>query len=345
MTLINDAPKVEAIANPDSIREQAHPYWEAINWNQAEKTDPISYETYNKLVSNFWVADKVPVSNDLPSWGTLTDEEKSLTLKVFTGLTMLDTIQSRFGAPIIMADSRTMFEEAVYSNIIFMETVHAKSYSNIFSTLSNTPDINAAFRWSRENPYLRKKADIVMSYYQDIQHLSHASLRKKVASTFLESFLFYSGFYLPLYFSGQAKLINTADIIKLIIRDEAIHGYYIGFKFQEEMRLIDEEDRQEITEWAYDLLDELYENEVLYTQDLYDQIGVTEDVKVFLRYNANKALQNLGFDALFPHEAPNPVITNQISLGSATHDFFSQQGATYTMAVREELSESDWDEE
>lgn len=59
---------------------------------------------------------------------------------------------------------------------------------------------------------------------------------KKVASVFLESFLFYSGFYLPMYWSSRAKLTNTADLIRLIIRDEAVHGYYIGYKFQKGLR-------------------------------------------------------------------------------------------------------------
>ena len=57
-------------------------------------------------------------------------------------------------------------------------------------------------------------------------------LKRKVASTLLETFLFYSGFYLPMYWSCRAKLTNTADLIRLIIRDEAVHGYYIGYKFQ-----------------------------------------------------------------------------------------------------------------
>ena len=35
----------------------------------------------------------------------------------------------------------------------------------------------------------------------------------------LESFLFYSGFYAPMYWSSHAKLTNTADLIRLIIRD------------------------------------------------------------------------------------------------------------------------------
>lgn len=326
-----------------STREEINPYWRAINWNQAEKEDSVSYQVYNKLVANFWLPEKIAVSNDLGAWGTLTDAEKLLVMRVFTGLTMLDTIQSRFGAPTLLNDARSLFEEAVYSNIIFMETVHAKSYSNIFSTLASTTEINQAFRWSEENPYLRKKADTILGYYKDSAHLPFAHLRKKIASVFLESFLFYSGFYLPLYFNGQAKLTNTADIVKLIIRDEGVHGYYIGVKFQEELKALNAEDQEELQDWAYDLLMELYDNEVLYTQDLYDEHELTEDVKIFLRYNANRALQNLGYDNLFPYEKVNPVILNQISGGSENHDFFSGSGASYTMAVKEELTSEEWD--
>ncbi len=44
--------------------------------------------------------------------------------------------------------------------------------------------------------------------------------------------LFYSGFFTPLYYLGNNKLANVAEIIKLIIRDESVHGTYIGYKFQ-----------------------------------------------------------------------------------------------------------------
>ena len=33
---------------------------------------------------------------------------------------------------------------------------------------------------------------------------------------------------------------------------------------------------------------ELYDNEEQYIEDLYDELGLTEDVKKFLRYNAIK---------------------------------------------------------
>jgi ribonucleoside-diphosphate reductase beta chain len=148
-------------------------------------------------------------------------------MRVFTGLTLLDTIQGTVGAVSLIPDALTPHEEAVYTNIAFMESVHAKSYSSIFSTLASTKEIDEAFRWSTENANLQKKAQIVMDYYQ-----GDDPLKRKVASTLLESFLFYSGFYLPMYWSSRAKLTNTADLIRLIIRDEAVHGYYIGYKFQ-----------------------------------------------------------------------------------------------------------------
>lgn len=321
------------------LREEVHPSYLAINWNNAEEFDR---EVWQKLVSNFWLPEKVPLSNDKKSWETLDAAEKNLVLHVFTGLTMLDTIQSRFGAPSLMLDASSLVEESIYSNITFMEAVHAKSYSSIFSTLSNTKDINDSFRWAAENEYLLKKSSIIMSYYKDKTH-PLAAQRRKIASTLLESFLFYSGFYLPLYLSSKAKLTNTADLIKLIIRDEAVHGYYIGKKYQDSVVGLPQDQKDELKRFTTKLLLELYSNEVRYTQDLYDEFGLSEEVTNFLKYNANKALANLGYDPLFPDTEVSAAITSQLSPGSETHDFFSGAGSSYATVTREELDEDEWD--
>lgn len=310
-----------------------------INWNKVE--DPIDLEVWNRLTANFWLPEKVPLSNDMQSWATLRPEERLLTMRVFTGLTMLDTIQGTVGAMSLMPDSRTQHEEAVITNIAFMESVHAKSYSSVFSTLTSTQEIEDAFRWSEDNPYLQKKAEIVLSYYR-----GDNPLKRKIASTFLESFLFYSGFYLPMYWSSRAKLTNTADLIRLIIRDEAVHGYYIGYKFQQAFNELDWNDQEDIKNWAYGFLMELYDNEIKYTADLYDEIGLTADVKKFLHYNANKALMNLGFDALFPKEVTdvNPAILAALSPNSdENHDFFSGSGSSYVIGKHEATTDDDWD--
>src|SRR5690606_15040856 len=228
---------------------------EAINWNRIQ--DDKDVEVWNRLVNNFWLPEKVPLSNDVQSWATLTDAEKLLTMRVFTGLTLLDTIQGTVGAVSLIPDAVTPHEEAVLTNIAFMESVHAKSYSSIFSTLCSTEEIDDAFRWSVENPNLQKKAQIIVDYYE-----GDDPLKRKVASTLLESFLFYSGFYLPIYWSSRAKLTNTADLIRLIIRDEAVHGYYIGYKYQLAVAKETPERQAELKDYVFSLLYDLYENEV-----------------------------------------------------------------------------------
>ncbi len=311
----------------------------AVNWNTVP--DEKDSEVWDRLTGNFWLPEKVPVSNDIPSWKTLTEKEQETTMRVFTGLTLLDTIQGTVGAVSLLPDAVTPHEEAVLTNIAFMESVHAKSYSNIFMTLASTPMINDAFRWSEENENLQRKAKIVMSYYQ-----GDDPLKKKVASTLLESFLFYSGFFLPMHFSSRAKLTNTADIIRLIIRDEAVHGYYIGYKFQQGYKQLSSEGQEEMKGYAFDLLYDLYENEIDYTEDLYDELGWTEDVKRFLRYNANKALNNLGFEGLFPADETrvSPAILSSLSPNAdENHDFFSGSGSSYVIGKAEETTDDDWD--
>ena len=311
----------------------------AINWNSV--ADDKDLEVWDRLTGNFWLPEKVPLSNDVQSWNQLTDEERLLSMRVFTGLTLLDTIQGTVGAVSLLPDAKSLHEEAVLTNIAFMESVHAKSYSNIFMTLADTPAINDAFRWSEENEYLQRKAKIILGYYE-----GEDPLKRKIASVMLESFLFYSGFYLPLNWSVHSKLTNTADIIRLIIRDEAVHGYYIGYKYQVGLRGESEERKEELKDYAFELLYDLYENENQYTEDIYDGLGWTEDVKRFLRYNANKALNNLGYEGLFPADETkvSPAILASLSPNAdENHDFFSGSGSSYVIGRAEDTQDDDWD--
>lgn len=312
----------------------------AINWNRLQ--DDKDLEIWNRLTVNFWLPEKVPLSNDIQSWSQLTEEEQRLTIRVFTGLTLLDTIQNTVGAPALMPDAITPHEEAVLTNIAFMEAVHARSYSSIFSTLCSTAEVDEAFRWSEENAQLQQKSRLILDEYDATAN----PLRKKVASVFLESFLFYSGFYLPMHWSSRARLTNTADLIRLIIRDEAVHGYYIGYKFQRGMERLSEAERIELKDFAFALIFDLYEIESRYTETLYDPLGLTEDVKNFLHYNANKALQNLGFESLFPDELcrVNPAIMAALSPNAdENHDFFSGSGSSYVIGKAVATEDEDWD--
>ena len=195
--------------------------YRAINWNVLD--DALDKAVWEKLTEQFWLDTRIPLSNDLNDWKKMKEEEHALVEKVFGGLTLLDTLQSVDGMSALKKDALTSHEAAVLNNIEFMESVHAKSYSSIFSTLNTPAEIEEIFEWMEENEYLQYKAEKICAIYR-----GDDALMKKAASVFLESFLFYSGFYAPLYFLGHNRLNNVAEIIKLILRK-----IYFRFVIQE----------------------------------------------------------------------------------------------------------------
>lgn len=90
-------------------------------------------------------------------------------------------------------------------------SMHAKSYSSIFSTLNTPAEIDEIFEWTNNNQYIQFKAKAISEIYEN-----GSALQKKAASVMLESFLFYSGFYAPLYYLGINKMPNVAEVIRLI---------------------------------------------------------------------------------------------------------------------------------
>lgn len=240
-------------------------------------------------------------------------------------LTLLDTVQASLGEVCQIQDSSTPHKEAVYTNIAFMQSVHARSYSSVFSTLASTQEIDQAYTWAVNTDVLQRRSTTVMEFY-----VGTDPLKRKVAAVLLSSFLLYAGFYLPLHLSCRGKLTNTADMVRLILRDKAVHGYYSGYKYQRGLEGLDAGGREQMHEFTLGLLQELYELELEYSSLVFDDLGMTDDVHVFVRYNANKALMNLDYDTIFSAEETqvSPDILAALSPGSTeNHDFFSGSGS------------------
>ena len=317
---------------------------QAVNWNK--QTDAFSKLFWDQNTMQFWLDTEIPVSSDKASWATLSKEEQEVFKKVLGGLTLLDTKQGGEGMPLILLHTKNLQAKAVLAFMGGMEEVHAKSYSTIFTTLATTKEIDDVFEWVDNHPQLQYKADIISTYYQRIFTPNPSKkdvYMALVASVFLESFLFYSGFFYPLYLSGQGKMMASGDMINLILRDESIHGVFVGLLAQEIHSSFTDAESEELEKEVEILLTNLYQNEVVYSSDVYSPIGLEEDVHTFLRYNANKAMMNLGLEPYFEDEDINPIVENGLSTDTKNHDFFSVKGNGYVKAVNiEEMTDTDF---
>jgi len=314
--------------------------WKAVNWNRPD--DEFTDMFWKQNIMQFWTEEEIPLSDDKMSWLTLSEAEQALYMKVLGGLTLLDTVQGGVGMPKIMDCVDGLQRKAVLGFMGMMEQIHAKSYSSIFTTLASNEEIDRIFAWVENNPYLQIKAETISQYYNGISTRKDLYLAM-AASVLLESYLFYSGFFYPLYLAGQGKMTSSGEIINLILRDESIHGLYVGMLAQEVLAELEPDEQQAAVETLNGLLRYLHANEERYTEELYTAVGLADEVKAFLRYNANKAMMNLGLEPAFAHEEINPIVQNGISTHTKQHDFFSKKGNGYIRTVNvEPLTDDDF---
>ncbi len=302
--------------------------FQAVNWNKQSSLNEVFWK---QQVKQFWLPEEVSVSKDILVWKGF--EHQDTYMKVLAGLTLLDTLQTNVGMNEISRFTKDLQTKALYSLFGAFEAIHAKSYSYIFTTLCNNSQIDEVFDWVEKNPFLQYKASKIEEVYSNIKEDDDVSLWKGMfASVMLESFLFYSGFFYPLYLGGHGTLKNSAEVISLIIRDESVHGVAVGYEAQQIFETFDKATQDSLKVWGYELLLNLYANELKYTDDVYAETGLGGKVKAYVRYNANKALMNLGLETMFPEEEVDPIVMNGIRTDSVTHDFFSQKGNSYGLA-------------
>lgn len=304
----------------------------AVNWNTPDNDYVLMFWEQN--IKQFWIDTEYIPSKDIDSWKGLSWDMKECYKKALGGLTLLDTLQSHTGMPKIIDHISSLQNKAVLSYMCMMEAIHAKSYSTIFTTVSTTNEINDVFGWVKENKFLQYKASSIDKYYRaiDKENVTDEELFMALAgSVLLESFLFYSGFFLPLWLCGQGQMVASADIIKKIIADESIHGVFVGLIAQEVYSRLP--NKAEVKARFLNLLNDLYENELKYTEELYTVVGLTAEVKEYVRYNGNKALMNLGFDPIFEVKQVNPIVLNGLNTETTQHDFFSKKSTNYEKAT------------
>ncbi|MGM1023499.1 MAG: class 1b ribonucleoside-diphosphate reductase subunit beta [Bacillota bacterium] len=312
----------------------------AVNWNRPD--DSFSAEFFDRNFMQIWTEDEVPLADDIGSWSQLSPEQQTTYKRVLGGLTFLDTEQGAEGMPLISLHVESSQQKAVLGIMGMMEHIHARSYSSIFTTLISTEQIDEVFEWVEKNPQLQYKGQYIAAYYRDINSKLDLYLAM-VASVFLESALFYSGFYYPLLLAGHGQMVASGEVISLILRDEAIHGQYVGTLAQGIYEGLSPDEQKTADETIAKMLIDLYANEAEYTREIYSEIGLVDDVLAFLRYNFNRAMMNLGRDAAFVEEPINSVVMNGISTHTKNHDFFSTKGNGYIRTVNiVKLSDDDF---
>ena len=292
-------------------------YYKAINWNDME--DRVDRSAWARLNDIIWEPQHVPVREDKKEFLQLDKPVQEAVLHAFGALSFSSGLQMRNGIDQLKPDAITPEEVAVLNALQYLESIANKGYSYVLYELSDAEEVKKTLAWAENNPYLQKKIHLLNEIYQ-----SGDALQKKAANVILETALYHSGFYAPLYLFGEGKMIRTAEILKLALRGTSFSGIYPGYKFRLGYAKLGKQEQKDLRKWIDDLYSKLVANEEKHIELTYKGTGWADDVKHYLYYSVNKAYLPLGFSARYPDTANtiNPVIEKGVIKSAVFEDFF-----------------------
>lgn len=291
-------------------------YYEAVNWNNME--DKVDKSAWARLNDIIWEPQHVPVREDKKEFLKLSVSVQETILHAFSSLSFSSGLQMKNGLQQLKMDAITPEEAAVFNALQYLESIANKGYSYVLQELA--PDeVEKAFDWANSNPYLQKKIHIINKIYQ-----RGDALQKKAANVILETALYHSGFFAPLYLFGEGKMVRTAEVVQLALRGTSFSGIYPGYKFRLGYQKLGKREQDELKQWIDDLYNELVANEEKHIEMLYKDTGWTDNAKHYLYYSVNKAYLNLGFKAKYPDTADtiNPTLEKGVIKSAVFEDFF-----------------------
>jgi len=314
----------------------------AINWNTPGHK--FYDDIYLKQVEQFWLPEEINVSDDKSIWEELDPNVKIAYERILAGLTLLDTEQT-VGITKVGDKTDNLFIKSILTLFAGFETIHARSYSTIFQTLCTNERIDELFDWIEHTKELQDKVAMIINTYESIED-KESLFMSMIGSLCLEGICFYSGFFLPLWLAGQGKMVNSGEIINLILRDEKLHTVGVGFFAKELFAEFSEEKQVELKEKAIEMIKAVYEAEYTYSKMLYKDLDFLDEVATYLEFNVNYALSCVGFEPMFDvtENDVNSVVMNGYSTETKTHDFFSTKGNGYVKTSKvENLDDDDFD--
>lgn len=289
-------------------------------------------DVYKVMIANTWTPNVVDLARDIKQYKELTDAERKMYDRALAFLSNLDGIQFN-NLAFNIGEHITSPEVAMcISRQSWEEVNHVESYSVLIEAVSDDPlDIYTLFSrdetLARKNEYIMAQSAILKNDYSK-RNFALAV----VANIILEGIYFYSGFLAFYTLARMGKMTGSADMIRLIQRDEEVHlelfsrmletlqveypEIFDAAFWKDATELIDIGVRME-TDWGCHIIEDGVLG--LTNQIIHDRI----------RFLADKRLARIGRPALYGVKDPVAWVENFSLVNGIETNFFEGKSAGY----------------
>ncbi len=301
---------------------------------------------YQQMRENFWIPQKLDITQDVTDYWNLTSQERKAYDGILSYLTFLDSVQT-YNIPHLKSAITAPEISLCMAEQISQEAMHNQSYQYIIETIIPPDRRNTVYDFWRTDDILAERCKFVAGIYQ--KYVDNPTKENYfislLADYLLEGLYFYNGFIFFYNLASRMLMPGSADILKMINRDELSH-VRLYQKLIPEARAIFPHSIDQI----YDMFAAAVEHECKWTNHIVDNdiLGITEaSTEQYTKYLANIRLRSIGLKPLYTEEKYNKSPYNHLERFSDTKkaahtkaNFFEASVTSYVMSSGVE----GWDE-
>jgi ribonucleoside-diphosphate reductase beta chain len=338
------------IFNPDGNDDTIHrTIWFGETTNLMQLND-VRYNwavgLYKQMRQNFWIPEKLDLTSDVTDYVNLTPKERRAFDGILSYLTFLDSVQT-CNIPHLKSSVTAPEVSLCMAEQISQEGMHNQSYQYMIETIVPSDRRSNVYDFWRTDTVLRDRCKFIAGMYQAYidSPTQENYFTALVADYLLEGLYFYNGFCFYYNLASRQLMPGSADIFKMINRDELSHVRLYQKMLPEAMQTFTHS-----VDRVYEMFDAAVQHECLWSNHIIgdDILGITsESTEQYTKYLANQRLRAIGLQPLYADEVftKNPYshlekFADTKADGSTKANFFEAQVTSYMMSS----SVTGWDE-
>lgn len=336
----NDIVKMVKSYNPDTKETVSERQIFGGNPPSDLNFNEIKYKWAINLLENLesctWFTKEIPLGEDRASYENLTKYEREMYDKSFSQITMMDTLQTSNIAENLIPYISAPEVKMCLVRQAYEEALHSKSYAVMADTIS--PNSDEVFKRYQTDDMLRAKNDKVAAAFNEVS--KNRTEENMFLSLFtnqaLEGIYFKSAFVSFYALARSGKMFGTAQMIKLIDRDETNHLTL----FKNMIRSINKDkpyliNDPEIADKARKILTDAVELEITWSEYITSGrvLGLSKDImSVYIKFLANNISKSTGLGILYPDVKKDPLTwVKDFGRNEAKSNFFETKVTDYTL--------------
>jgi ribonucleoside-diphosphate reductase beta chain len=181
-------------------------------------------DLWRQMREQFWIAEKIDLSLDVTDYKNLTPSEQRAFDGILAYLVFLDSVQVQ-NIPHLVRPCSAPEISICFSEQLSQESLHSQSYQYMIESIIPPEKRESIYSYWKDDQILFERCKIIGNYYQ--QYIDDPTrekhLKALIADYILEGLYFYVGFIFFYNLASRSLMCGSADIFKLINRDELSH--------------------------------------------------------------------------------------------------------------------------